>query len=125
MFPTLEQNYNPNIKEVLINFADNITTDYEFLSKISHRYFKNASKKKKGQIAINLERFKSLKKAVQKMVMREAIKELKGDLKRIDYRHWRELEDLVSNRVTGAVVDLPGGIYTVKKREELIFFVRT
>ncbi len=125
LLPLLEREYNPNIKEILANFAESVSADFELLHKIARRHLRVVSKREKVRISINLEKFRRFKKATQRMVAREAIKELKGDLRRIDYRHWRELEDLINNRKGSAVVDLPDGVSAVKKKGELIFFIKS
>lgn len=125
LLPLLEKEYNPKIKEILTNFAENINGDYEFLDKIARRHFRLVSKREGAKISIDLNRFNRFKKAIQRMIVREAIKELKGDLRRIDYRHWEELEDLVGKRCGNAVVDLPGEVSAIKKKGEVIFFLKT
>jgi tRNA(Ile)-lysidine synthase len=126
LLPLLEKEYNPNIKEILINFAENINIDFKLLDKITRRHFRGVSKREKDKIIIDLKKFSHFKKASQRMIVREAIKELKGDLRRIDYRHWKELEDLVGRRKGNAVVDLPQGLRAIKKKkEELIFSLKT
>lgn len=124
LIPLLQKEYNPNIKEILVNFAENISGDYELLNKIAQRHFRIVSKKEEGRVSLDLKKFNGFKKATQRMVVREAIKTLKGDLKRIDYRHWKELEDLINKRHGNAGVDLPDHVSAIKKKGELIFFLK-
>lgn len=123
LLPSLEKEFNPNIKEMLINFAENITSDVDYLEKSGFKKFKSLRKTiGKGEIALNAKKFLALHKALQKRVARLAIKELKGDVRRIDYRHWKEIEDLFENRPQNSIVDLPGGISVAKKATNLIFY---
>ncbi len=125
LLPALEKNFNPNIRELLVNFAENISADFDFLEQAALRRFKSvltASTKK--ELVIDLKRFFVLHKALQKLIARSAIKELKGDVRRIDYRHWKELEELLDSRPKNSVVDLPGGISVIKQGKHLVFSKR-
>lgn len=124
LIPLLEKEYNPNIKEILVNFAENISGDYELLNKIAQRHFRIVSKREEGKVSLDLKKFSGFKRATQRMVVREAIKALKGDLKRIDYRHWKELEDLINKRRGNTRVDLPDDVSAIKKKGELTFFLK-
>ena len=125
LFPSLEKEYNPNIKEILVGLAENVSCDFDYLQQSGLNSFRALRKKStNGEIALQLKKFFSLHKAMQKLVARSAIKELKGDVRRIDYRHWKELEDLAENRPKNSVVDLPGGISALKKGRNLVFYKR-
>jgi tRNA(Ile)-lysidine synthase len=125
LLPYLEHNFNSNIKEILVNFAENISGDFDFLEKMGQNRFKAVRKKSNGgSITIDANKFLSLHQALQKLVVRLAIKELKGDMRSIDFRHWKELEDLFQNRPKNSIVDFPKGVSIVKKRESLVFYNR-
>lgn len=125
LLPLLEKDFNPNIKKILVNLAENMSEDFDFLEKMGQSRFKevciNSSEK---EIVLSWKKFFYLHKALQKVVARLAIKELKGDVRRIDYRHWKELEELVKERPQNSIVDLPGRISIVKRNGDLIFYIR-
>lgn len=120
LLPLLEKRFNPNIKEVIANMAENLRTENSFLEKFSKRKFKSVATLKNGYITINLERFKRQAEAVKKRILRHALETLKGDLRRFSYQHWKEMEDLIKARPTNSVVDLPCGINIRKDKENLI-----
>ena len=125
LIPLLEKNFNPRIKEVLVNLAENLTCDFDFLEKAGIKGLKTVRTSSNNHgLSINLKKYSGLHKAMQKLVNRLAIKELKGDVRRIDYRHWKEVEDLVVKRPKDSIVDLPGGISVMKTKENLIFYAR-
>ncbi len=125
LLPSLEKSFNPNIKELLVNFAENVSCDFDFLEQAGLNSFKSLrTNSTDTKVEVKLKKFFTLHKALQKLVARAAIKELKGNLRRIDYRHWKELEDLVGQRPQDSIVDLPGGISVVKKGENLVFYKR-
>jgi hypothetical protein len=60
---------------------------------------------------------------MQNLSLRLAIARLKGDLRRLTFQHIEEINDLVLNRPTGSIVDLPKGISVIKKKTCLILCV--
>ena len=125
LMPFLEKDFNPNLKEMLVNFAENVSEDFDYLEKMGEDRFKavrvNSAKPK---IVLNVRKLFMLHKALQKLVTRLAIKELKGNVRRVDYRHWKELEDLAVKRPQESVVDLPGGVSVAKAGPNLVFYKR-
>ena len=115
LMPVLMKNYNPNIKEVLSNTAGSIAVDYDFLIKSSIK----AARKLGANF--NLKRFSQLHRSVQRMVLRIKICRLKGDTRKINFKHIQEIEDLILNRPVNSLVDLPGNIRVRKSKLSLIF----
>jgi len=120
LIPFLEKEFNPNIKEVLANTAENLRAENEFLEKFSRRKFNGMSRVRASGISINLKKLKEQPDAIRKRVMRAALQELKGDLRRLTYQHWKEMGDLIEARPVNSKVDLPAGISIVKHRNELV-----
>jgi len=120
LLPYLSQEFNPNIKEVLANTADNLRVTFEYLHKQGKRKFKSATSKLNGTIVLDSRKVKSYPCAIQREIFRQIIKELKGNLRRIRYQHWKEFESLVQERPGGSIVDLPCGISIEKKKKEIV-----
>ncbi len=118
LLPLLEKQYNRNIRDVLAVTAETAGQDYDFLNLHAERAFK-----KMGGV-IKLERFAVLHPALQRLIFRLAIAGVQGNTRRITFQHIRELEDLVLNRPTGSIVDLPQGVSAVKKKTSLVFYMR-
>ena len=72
-----------------------------------------------GRLELDLKKFKKQPVAVQKRILRLAIESVKGNLRRLTYKHWKEMEGLIDNRPGNSIVDLPGGINIVKNRETI------
>jgi len=119
LIPYLEKNFNANIKEVLTNMAENLRVENEFMEKFSNRKLKSSSKIKNGQVLIDLKRFKAQPEAVRKRVLRAALRQIKGDLRRLTYQHWKELEQLIHVRPVNSKVDLPSGVDVVKHKNSI------
>ncbi len=115
LLPLLEKDYNSNIREVLFSLAQNSGSDYEYLKASAARFLKNNNSN------LDLVKLKALHPSIMRLKLREAIASLQGDTRRITFKHIQELEDLISNRPQGSVVDLPKGIQVKKTRKSLKF----
>ena len=105
--------------------AENVGLDYEYLYNQSLPVLKKIELRSKGsRLIIDLKGFSKYHPAIQRMVLRIAIKELKGDTRRLTFKHWKELEDLIFRRSTGSVVDLPRRIKVLKDKRRIIISVR-
>lgn len=119
LLPLLKKNYNTNIKEVLSNFAQSSGYDYDYLRISAERAMKRLGEK------ISLTKFLRMHPAAQRMVLRLKILQVKGDLRKIDFAHIKEIEDLIHNRPENSIVDLPKGVSIKKRRHKLVFYLRT
>ena len=118
LIPMLERAYNPNIKKVLCNMAEHIGFDYDYLFKTASRNPLALSR------SINLEKFARLHPSLRNLIIRMHIERLQHDMRRITFTHIQEINDLILNRPSGSIVDLPRGISVIKKRKILLFFRR-
>lgn len=116
LLPLLEKEYSPNIREILSNLAQSAGYDYDFLNQVAMKKSKDMGTK------INLKKFLKLHPAIQRLVLRLGIAKIKGDTRRITFRHICEIEDLIVNRPVNSIVDLPKGISVIKKNSYLIFY---
>lgn len=124
LLPRLEK-YNPNIKEVLAASAQNIALDYDYVSGSSLKIFNRLAKINNDQsIRIPSDKCLRLHPAIRNMVFRYAYCRLKGDTRRLNFRHIRELNDLLSARPQGSIVDLPSGISFSKTAKYISGYVR-
>ena len=118
LLPLLEKEYNKNIREVLSNMSDSAACDYDYLRRAAE------SKTPAGTTKIGLNKFVNMHQALRRLVARSVFASLKGDTRRITFRHSNEIEDMAFNRPTGSVVDLPCTISVVKKKDSLYFYHR-
>ena len=116
LLPLLEKDYNPNIKQCLANMAQSIALDYGYLLKLSRKAFlKTVKSISKHRIDYKLHNFLRLNNASQRMILRLGIISIKGNLRKISYKHINEIEALVYNRPRGSIVDLPENLQAIKK----------
>ena len=112
--------YNPNIKQVLANTAQNIAADYDYLLENSQKAFAKL-RRGRGKVKLSMVKFLKLHPALQNIVLRLAYTELKGDTRRVTYQHIKEVRDLMDSRPCGAIVDLPSSISVIKNPQYLSF----
>ncbi|MFA6129786.1 MAG: tRNA lysidine(34) synthetase TilS [Candidatus Omnitrophota bacterium] len=118
LIPLLKKEYNRNIAEVLANLAESISYDYEYLDQVARKKAKGAN------LRLKIGMIKKLHPAILRLTIRQSIASLQGDTRRIGFQHIKELEDLLYNRPTGSVVDLPKGTSVQKTRNTLRFYKR-
>jgi len=122
LLPLLTTQYNHNIKKLLTNMADNISTDYSYLESQSRKIFTKLAKcsSDKKNIRIDLKLYSSQHPALKRMIIRTGIKQLKGNTNRITLTHLREIEDFLQNRPQKSTVHLPQNITIRKDSKYLI-----
>jgi len=111
----LEKEYNKNIKEVLANMAQNLGSDYDYLSQVAKRAMKNA------RASFRLDKLLKAHPAIQRLIIRYCFANLKGSTRTLTFKHVREIEDLILNRPVNSIVDLPKGVSVVKRKKYLSF----
>lgn len=122
LLPLLSKQYNHNIKELLVNLADNITTDYSYIESQSQKLFSKIAKcsSNNRNVRIDLGLYSSQHPALKRMIIRNGIKQLKGNTNRLTLTHYREIEDFLQNRPQSSTVHLPRNISIRKNSKYLI-----
>ncbi len=118
LLPLLEKEYNKNIKDVLGNTALSVGYDYDYLNQAAVKIILRWGAK------IKLAEFIRLHPAMQRIVLRLHIAGVKGDMRRITSQHIDEVLDLIFNRPLNSVVDLPKGVFVIKRKAALFFYRR-
>ncbi|MBI5042342.1 MAG: tRNA lysidine(34) synthetase TilS, partial [Nitrospirae bacterium] len=109
LMPLLAKRFNPNIVSTLCRESDILREDEAFLNGIVDTIFKEmVTVQEKDSITLNYLRFNGLHPAIKKRVVRRAVSELTGGLRRISYQHITSAIDAIKN--TGKGVDLPDDI---------------
>ena len=124
LIPLLAKDFNSNIEDILVNLGENARVDYEYLKKNAGRKFRRISKITDSSVTIDCRAFLKLHPALQRMVLRRASEEMKGDLRRLTYQHFCEMNALIKQRPGNSIVDLPGGLSLKKLQNKLVFYLR-
>lgn len=121
----LLKNYNKNIKEILSDMAENIGSDYDYLFDVASLALGEVGLKNSSSIfKINLKKFLKLHPSIQRMVIRIAINDIAGNTRRLSFQHWKEIADLIFNRPSNSVVNLPSQINVIKEKDRIIISLR-
>ncbi|MDP8215832.1 MAG: tRNA lysidine(34) synthetase TilS [Candidatus Kaelpia imicola] len=116
LIPYIEKEFNPNIKELLCKTASNMSQLHSFIEAEVEDVFKRCVKKESSYVKIKTDRLKRFHSYIMAELVRKAVEVVKGDLKRFEYSHWKEIESLIYERPDNSVVDLPGGIKVRKAK---------
>ncbi|MBI3321289.1 MAG: tRNA lysidine(34) synthetase TilS [Candidatus Omnitrophica bacterium] len=144
LLPLLERNYNPNIKSALVQLAEQSRWDYAYLQAAAGKQWKRITKTRSPsrakfassqnghgagsegtdrgvrEIAISIAMLLRQPKALQRQLVRQAIRQVRGTIGRWEFRHWEVAEQLFVGRPSGTRVDLPGGIQLFRDRDHVI-----
>lgn len=125
IMPFLEK-YNPRIKRALCSLAEHLREDFEFIREAREglKLFAEKSKGKSKTLEIKLKDIIIQPKALQKEILRDALDRIGGEVKRLSFRHWKEVEQLLKHKHKGSSVDLPGDIRISRTAISLIFHKR-
>lgn len=120
LLPMLERSYNPRIKVLLTQVAEQCRTDAGFLHASAQRQWKRLVKRRNGHLVIRRDAWLKQPKALQRQLIRLAIVQLQGDLTGFEFRHWLEIEQLFQGRPAGTIIQLPGRVRLERTREHVL-----
>jgi tRNA(Ile)-lysidine synthase len=114
LFPIL-LSYNPRIKSSLARLAELAMEEDEYMRSLAIQILDGISSKGNG-IAIDRSALEGIAIPLRRRVIREAIRRVKGDLRRVDYQHIQLLLDPPSLPFS---LDLPDGIKAELSEKDL------
>ncbi len=121
LLPMLEREYNPNMKGLLTQLAEQSQWDYAYLQHAADRHWKRIAKTPgANRILLAVRLFLRQPQALQRQLLRRAIARLRGDVTRFEFRHWLEAERLFRERPVGTVLDLPGGVRLSRETHHVV-----
>ncbi len=115
--------YQPKLIQHLSNSAFVFRHEDEFLETEAQKARKdmtNDSKKGKS-LELSLHLLKKAPLPIKYRIIRQAIKKVKGDIRRIDYSHITRIAGLLTNRKPQITINLPEGLVVKKIYERLTF----
>lgn len=114
LIPLFKKEYNPNIIKVLSNAAEIIRDDDDFLENYCSCIFSAVVLAESGDlIEIDVSKIKGLHIAVQRRIIRIALRRLKGNLLKISAVHVEDILNLVGNGASGKTLFLPDDIQVI------------
>lgn len=117
----LLKDLNPAVIDRLAETAGNIGQDYEYLTLVGQTLYQTLkSRQTFKSVTLDLNKLLKLHPAALNNILRLAIEDVKGNLRRLEARHLNELKDLIFHRPVFSLVDLPD-LVVKKEKEQLIF----
>ncbi|MCD4721863.1 MAG: tRNA lysidine(34) synthetase TilS [Desulfobacula sp.] len=121
LIPHLQSEYNPEIIEALDRLSNILKQEEDFWDAETKIQFNNCLiKTKDTSIVFSKTLLSNLHPALLNRVLREAIKKIKKDLKRISLTHLIDIVEFCFNKPSGISLDLPGQIRVYKKKDTII-----
>ena len=120
IMPFLER-YNPKLKRALFNLAEHLREDYDFIDQARAALAKDRAVSGSSRVEIRLKDIAVQPRALQKEIMRDLLEDAGGEVKRLSFRHWKELESIIRSGHKGASVDLPGGVRVTRNSDSIVF----
>lgn len=119
IIPFLEK-FNPRLKRSLSSLASHLRDDLEFIE-AEIRRGKRSIRRKGPRISIALKDILLQPGSIRKDVLREMLDRSGGEVKKLNFRHWKELDNLLRRKGRGSAMHLPGGVKAVKLECSLEF----
>ncbi|MBI2884867.1 MAG: tRNA lysidine(34) synthetase TilS [Candidatus Omnitrophica bacterium] len=121
LLPLLERDYNPNIKQLLHQLAEQCRTDMAFLHGAARRHWKRLAKPRaEGGWRLQLAGLRRLPESVQWQLIRWALQDAPGAPVGFEFRHWVQVRRVVADRSSPARVDLPGGAWVERRAGDVV-----
>jgi tRNA(Ile)-lysidine synthase len=120
LIPLLKSHYNPNISESLNRLGDILRLEDEWFSQYIDSVMEPCIQSKDHHsIVLSIDEIQKHHIALQKRVIRHAVRHAKGDLRRVTYAHVDAVLELMLKAGQDLLLDLPGRIRIFKQNSQL------
>lgn len=120
LIPLLKKEYNPNIIETLREAAEIIGDEDEFLESYCSKILSDISLSKGSRlIEIDTLKLKNFHIAIQRRIIRIALRIIKGDLLKISAVHVEDILNSINKGFSGKSLNLPDGIQAIYEYDKL------
>ena len=108
LLPMLRREYNPNISGALNRLAE-ISRDEEnwLRNQLRPFYDRSCTTATPGVVRLSVQALDNIHVAAARRIVRLAIEKIKGDMRRINFRHIEAVISLARRSITTASIDLP------------------
>lgn len=119
LIPYLEE-YNPGVKENLLKFSYISRENMEYIQQQSKRILKRVSVPLPESIKLDINKLKSYPPVIRNQVIREAVKQLKGDIKGLNFSHLEEIQKIIDSSKANLEISLDCGL-EVERQYQFVF----
>jgi len=120
ILPFLEE-YNPKIRRTLANLAETLREDYSYLSAEREKAVGKYGRRAGRILSVKIKDMVLQPETVRKEIFKTLIVKAGGNIKKLNYRHWIDMNYFLVFAKSGKSLDLPGEVKITKKRGEIIF----
>lgn len=122
LLPLLRQEYNPGITDNLNRMSQIMGEEERWMDKEANAVFNRICLKESDNgVSLCLSSFNDLALALKRRIVRRAVQQVKGDLRRITLNQVDAIVALAAATSPGQNLDLPGRIRITKLRQSLCF----
>lgn len=122
LLPKLKE-FNPKIIETLAKTACLLREDLDVIQKVAAQNSRSCANKsvKQKEKYLLVKDLTDLLPSIRRMILRQWLKNERGDLRQLTAKHFESIEYLIVSRKSGKIIQLPGGEFVVKEKGKLIF----
>ncbi len=121
ILPLIEDQINPNVKQVITRMTETIKEDYNFIKEFSNNKFKDILiEKTEKKYILDLQKMKDLHPTLIKRIINIILKNLKGNMDNFYYKHYNDIISFIESNNTGDILDLPDDINMKISYDKLI-----
>ncbi len=124
LLPEIREEFNPKIVESLNRTADIISHQQEFVEKRCQQILKRISKERRNKIVLEVKKFGRYDVTLQREMIRWCVKQLKGDLNRLNFQSVDRGLNLIEQKKSGAKIKLVDEIWLEISGGDLVFYRR-
>jgi len=121
VLPFLEK-YNPRIRRSLANLSETIREDLDLIESEKEKAMGRSLVH--GSPRVKIKDLVLQPKSLRKAVFKELFSRAGGDIKKLTYRHWKDMDCLICAGKKGDSLDLPGRVMASRSRDEIEFAKR-
>lgn len=114
LLPELEAEYNPAVREALWRTAAIVGDEHDFVHATALELWPQLITAKQDALSVDTRQMASLPIALQREILRLAIKKIRGHLTGITFYHVEKLIEMASMSTVGNIMELPGGLVVCK-----------
>jgi len=109
LLPLLERQFNPNVVETLAHAADLLRDEDNYLGDLAAERFRLLASLRGDSVVLRSRALQDLPVPLRRRILRLALAEARGDLRRIALQHVEQSLSLLEERRRRGRVSLPGG----------------
>ncbi len=118
LIPHLQEYYNPSVTESLNRLSRILIDENSWMEEETEKIF---NKSNTNEVRLNIKVFFTIHQALAKRLIRRAIEEVKGDLRRVSFTHIDDILNLIHSKTGGSMIHLPDRVYVIKSKGDICF----